>query len=47
MGGRGRSSGVGVEAQSALLFTVRDGLVVHIQGYSDPREALKAVGLEE
>jgi ketosteroid isomerase-like protein len=31
----------------AMLWTFRDGKVTRMDIYSDPREALKAVGLEE
>jgi ketosteroid isomerase-like protein len=32
---------------SAFLFTLSDGKIVHCEGYPDRGEALKAVGLEE
>jgi ketosteroid isomerase-like protein len=30
-----------------LIWTLRDGRVTRVEMYSDPDEALKAVGLEE
>jgi ketosteroid isomerase-like protein len=46
--GKGKDSGVRVERATGQLWTVRDGLVVRWGiGYTDPQEALKAVGLEE
>ena len=45
---RGRSkSGVEMDEHHAELYTLRDGLVVRRQGFSDPNEALEAVGLSE
>jgi ketosteroid isomerase-like protein len=45
--GRGKGSGVEVQANSAFLFYVRDGKVVRLVTYWDRNRALKAVGLEE
>ena len=45
--GRGRVSSARVEQKGAVICTVRDGLVQLIEIFTDPREALKAVGLEE
>jgi ketosteroid isomerase-like protein len=45
IGGRGRVSKARVEQRGALIWTVRDGLVQLIEVFTDPREALKAVGL--
>jgi ketosteroid isomerase-like protein len=45
--GRGRGSGLEVKDRSATMWTLRDGQVIHMQSDLDPREALKAVGLEE
>jgi ketosteroid isomerase-like protein len=42
---RGRGSGVELEAETAVVFEVRGGRVVLIQGYMDRAEALEAVGL--
>lgn len=42
---RGRNSGVELENDTAVVFTVRDGRVVRIQGYMDRDAALKAAGL--
>jgi ketosteroid isomerase-like protein len=47
MRGRGRASGVAVEADSVTLWSLRDGQVSRIKLYQSRREALKAVGLEE
>ena len=44
---RGRGSGVELEAETAVVFEVRGGRVVLIQGYMDRAEALEAVGLSE
>jgi ketosteroid isomerase-like protein len=44
---RGRGSGVVLELDTAAAFTVRDGLVVRIQGYMDRAAALEAAGLSE
>jgi ketosteroid isomerase-like protein len=44
---RGRGSGVELETDTAVVFEVRDGRVVRIQGYMDRAEALKAAGLSE
>jgi ketosteroid isomerase-like protein len=43
----GLSSGVVLERQDAMLFTVRDGKVVRVDYYNDRAEALKAAGLAE
>jgi ketosteroid isomerase-like protein len=44
---RGRGSGVELEIRYSLIWTLRDGRVTRVEMYSDPDEALKAVGLEE
>ncbi len=45
---RAKASGVKVERPTGQVWTIRSGLVVRWEiGYTDPREALKAVGLEE
>ncbi len=44
---RGRGSGVELETDTAIVFAVRDGRVVRIQGYMDRDKALEAAGLEE
>jgi ketosteroid isomerase-like protein len=36
-----------VEMKGASLWTIRDGLIVRLESYTDRAEALKAVGLEE
>jgi ketosteroid isomerase-like protein len=43
----GRGSGVNVERQDAMVFTVRDGKAVRIDYYNSKQQGLKAVGLEE
>jgi ketosteroid isomerase-like protein len=44
---RGRGSGVELETDTAMVFAVRDGRVVRIQGYMDRDAALEAAGLRE
>ena len=44
---RGRASGVELETETAVVFEVRGGRVVRIQGYMDPVSALEAAGLSE
>ena len=44
---RGRGSGIEVETDTAVVFTVREGRVTRIQPYMDQAEALEAAGLEE
>jgi ketosteroid isomerase-like protein len=44
----GRStSGLDMDERHGELYTVRDGRIVRRQGFSDPNEALEAVGLRE
>jgi ketosteroid isomerase-like protein len=43
---RGPASGIPVESQLALLYTLRDGKIVRSDDYRSHKEALKAVGLE-
>jgi ketosteroid isomerase-like protein len=45
--GRGRVSQAQVEQEAALIFTVHDGVVTHVEVFLDQADALKAVGLEE
>ena len=47
MRGRGRASGVAVEADSVTVWTLRGGKVSRIKLYANRAEALKAVGLEQ
>jgi ketosteroid isomerase-like protein len=42
---RGRGSGVELESDTAVVFTVRDGRIARIQGYMDQDAALEAAGL--
>ena len=44
--GRGRASGVVVEAEGALIWTVSEGRVVQVEAFSDRAEALAAAGVE-
>ncbi len=44
---RGRGSGVELEIDTAVVFKVRDGRVVRIQGFMDRAAARKAAGLSE
>ena len=43
----GRGSGVRVERQDAMVFEVRDGMVVRLDYYNNRQQALEAVGLAE
>jgi ketosteroid isomerase-like protein len=43
--GRGRDSGIAIDASSAWVAHLRDGMIVRFQTYSDRNEALAAVGL--
>jgi uncharacterized protein len=45
--GRGKQSGVPVEARRAHVWTVRDGKVWRLRIYATKAEALKAVGASE
>jgi len=42
---RGRGSGVELDADTAVIFTVRDGRIARMQGYMDQDAARKAAGL--
>jgi ketosteroid isomerase-like protein len=44
-GGRGRGSGVEVERQTAMVWTVREGRATALRFFRDRSEALAAVGL--
>jgi ketosteroid isomerase-like protein len=44
---RGLGSGVEVEAETAVLYSLRDRGVVRIQGFMDQAEALEVAGLRE
>jgi ketosteroid isomerase-like protein len=44
---RGKGSGAEVETRTAVIYRVRDGKVVEVQGYMNRAEALEAVGLRE
>jgi ketosteroid isomerase-like protein len=43
---RGKSSGVEMVLDAAVLFDLRDGRITRIQGYMDRDAALQAAGLE-
>jgi ketosteroid isomerase-like protein len=45
--GRGRVSGVEVDSPRACVVEVRDGAVRELRYYTEPAEALSAVGLEK
>jgi ketosteroid isomerase-like protein len=45
MHARGRGSGVEVDRQDALLYELRDGLIVRIDYFNNRSEALTAAGL--
>ena len=42
---RGKSSGIELVVDTAVVFDLRDRRIVRIQGYMDRAEALEAVGL--
>jgi ketosteroid isomerase-like protein len=44
---RGSSSGADLDVPAAAVWRLADGLITRVRLYSDPVEALKAVGLEE
>ena len=44
---RSKTSGLPVDMLFAQVFTIQDGKETRMEMYSDPDEALKAVGLEE
>jgi ketosteroid isomerase-like protein len=45
--GRARQSGVETELRYAVVYTLREGMIVRGREYGDRQEALKAVGLSE
>ena len=45
--GRGRGSGVPIEARFYAVYTLRDGRVVRVDEFTDRAEALEAAGLSE
>jgi len=45
--GRAKSSGLPVDMRLGQVFTLRDGMETRMEMYSDPAEALRAVGLED
>jgi ketosteroid isomerase-like protein len=46
MTSRGRASGVELEVPLALLWEFRDGLIVRVESFSDPAEALREAGID-
>jgi uncharacterized protein len=45
--GRGKSTGIPVELQTAMVFTVRDGKIAEWSIFLHEEQALEAVGLRE
>ena len=45
--GRGRGSGVEIDRDVAMLWTVRDGRAVAVRFYIDQADALEAAGLDD
>jgi ketosteroid isomerase-like protein len=43
--GRTKSAGPAVEMCNGLVWTLRNGKILRVQNYADPREALRAAGL--
>ena len=41
-----RETAISFDVQAAYIWSFRDRRIVHIQGFLDPNEALKAAGLE-
>jgi ketosteroid isomerase-like protein len=46
-GGTGRTSGIAIPDTLALVYTLRDGLVVRQESFRNKAEALEALGLSE
>jgi ketosteroid isomerase-like protein len=42
---RGRESGAEVETETAVIFTVKDGVIVEVHPYMDQAAAIEAAGL--
>ena len=47
MAGRGKASGVFTKWRYGAVWTLRDGKMISLISYTDPAEALEAVGLSE
>ena len=45
--GKGRESGVEMQADYAYVWTFREGKVVRLKSYANPADALEAAGLSE
>ncbi len=45
--GRGKGSGIEIEARGAMLWTVREGRIVRGKMFQTKEEAIEAVGLSE
>ena len=43
----GKSSGVPVELHMGLVYELRDGRIIRMRSFLDPKEALEAAGLSE
>src|SRR5687768_2434313 len=44
---RGRQSGAEVETETAVIYTVKNGTIVHVEPHMDQGEALLAAGVTE
>jgi ketosteroid isomerase-like protein len=47
LGGRGRGSGIEIDALFYDVYTVRDGKIVRMDQFTERRQAFEAVGLAE
>jgi ketosteroid isomerase-like protein len=47
MTGRAKLSGIETEIRFSVVYTLRDGKIVHGREYMDKEQALQAVGLRE
>jgi hypothetical protein len=46
MSGIGETSGIAVDTEIVVLWTLRNGRAIREEAYMSPEEALEAVGLE-
>jgi ketosteroid isomerase-like protein len=46
-GGRGRGSGIKVDARYYEVYTLRDGKIIRVDEYTERADALEAAGLSE
>jgi ketosteroid isomerase-like protein len=44
---KGRESGIEVQRQDALVYEIREGMIIRIDYYNDRKQALEAVGLAQ